>query len=406
MLLQIMSRSILGFLSYPIALYSLLAPRRKDLWCFGAYDGGRYADHSRMLFEEVINFYPEIQPFWSTRSSVVYDELTARGIPVVKSTTLRGMLWTLRAGVCFYTFYNRDHNMLGAYGARKIQLWHGIPLKKYAADSNLSPRGRGRISGTTIRRLSKVYRLLFPWNSCKWDYIIFQSETDQARTGSALRGRYKRGVVLGSIRSEWLKREQLNRAEVVSKSGETPIRVLYAPTHRKLGNSSLFDAVPVPSRGEFEKMLSNFNIEVEVRLHPLQSHESLPDGFSIPSVVIGEQEETKDIYHSLINCDVLITDYSSIFIDAVGAGIPVVCLAPDREEYRDNDHGFYTGISEFPGPVTDTWKDALKASYDLVVKHDKHYSDAFLRAKAFYFGDESYTWGSMERVVKKVLDVV
>ena len=51
--------------------------------------------------------------------------------------------------------------------------------------------------------------------------------------------------------------------------------------------------------------------------------------------------------------DALVTDFSSIYFDALATGIPVVFFAPDLQEYSML-RGLYLDVADLPGPlVTD-----------------------------------------------------
>lgn len=389
----------------PLAWLTFVIPRRSESWCFGACQGDRYTDHSRMLFEEIIEHVPEIQAFWSTRSREVYRELKARKVPVVKSDTLKGFYCTARAGVCFYTHPASDHNRPAAHGAFRVQLWHGIPLKRIGRDSvvlaGANPlRERGITRGIFLE-LKKIQARIFPWANPKWDLFVFQSEIDRARTGSAFRGSFSRGRVLGSIRAEWLSRQQAQDDNQSAQGRD--LRILYAPTHRRLGHDRLFERVPVPDRSRFEAMLEYHGASLEVRMHPAQKEEVIPEGLLSAHIDIRGDELLSDVYTSLASCDVLVTDYSSVFIDAVGAGIPVVCLAPDRDHYSTHDQGFYQGLEEFPGPVVDTWEEALNACRTVCDAEEERWRQARETARDFYFdSDIKSTEGAMSRVVAAV----
>lgn len=399
------SKVLLDGLGVPLMAFAYLIPRRRDLWCFGAYRGHYYGDHSRMLFEEVLNKNPEISAFWSTRSKEVYDFLKAKGLPVVYARSLRGLIYTARAGVCVYTFDSQDHNLVAAHGAFHVQLWHGIPLKGFKADSGLLKRRRRTLAGWCVHRALTLRGKLFPWTKPKWDILFFQSALDRERTGSAFRGSFHQGQVLGSIRAEWLGRHRVGARSMHENSAV--LRILYAPTHRGHGAVRLFERVPVPERTDFNRLLDRYNARIEVRLHPLQVHEQLPSALLGERVLVRANPGVEDIYYSLVDCDVVITDYSSIFVDAVGADIPVVCLAPDSEDYAENDAGFYTGIEEFPGPVVDTWEQAIKACDDLVRSRDKQWEEVCSRAKTFYYGQSSTDDRTvMQRAVSEIRDLL
>jgi CDP-glycerol glycerophosphotransferase len=53
---------------------------------------------------------------------------------------------------------------------------------------------------------------------------------------------------------------------------------------------------------------------------------------------------------ALAVADVLITDYSSIFIDFLATGRPVLFYTPDLDNYTDS-RGLYLPVEKFPGPV-------------------------------------------------------
>ncbi|HVV30101.1 MAG TPA: CDP-glycerol glycerophosphotransferase family protein, partial [Mycobacteriales bacterium] len=51
--------------------------------------------------------------------------------------------------------------------------------------------------------------------------------------------------------------------------------------------------------------------------------------------------------------DVLVTDYSSVFVDFLATGRPVLFLAPDLHEYQET-RGLYLPAEDWPGPVRGT----------------------------------------------------
>lgn len=63
--------------------------------------------------------------------------------------------------------------------------------------------------------------------------------------------------------------------------------------------------------------------------------------------------------------DLLVTDYSSIFVDFLATGRPVVHYVPDLEDYTET-RGLYLGEDELPGPVVTTHKDLVAAVREAV----------------------------------------
>jgi CDP-glycerol glycerophosphotransferase (TagB/SpsB family) len=59
-----------------------------------------------------------------------------------------------------------------------------------------------------------------------------------------------------------------------------------------------------------------------------------------------------DIGDLYLAADVLVTDYSSVFFDFALTDKPMIFLAPDLKEYRDDNRGFYLDYHEtVPGPI-------------------------------------------------------
>ena len=99
---------------------------------------------------------------------------------------------------------------------------------------------------------------------------------------------------------------------------------LYAPTFRNIFNGVWHE----PDYNKLGEMLEDDEVFI-VKRHMLDHVKTVPD---ISYHVVGiDANEISTPY--LIDCDVLITDYSSILFDAHILGKPVVLYDPDRLEY-------------------------------------------------------------------------
>jgi CDP-glycerol glycerophosphotransferase len=69
-----------------------------------------------------------------------------------------------------------------------------------------------------------------------------------------------------------------------------------------------------------------------------------------------------DIADLYLAADVLVTDYSSVMFDFVLTDKPIVLLAPDLEQYREVERGFYFDLEEHaPGPLIRTTAGVVEA---------------------------------------------
>lgn len=118
--------------------------------------------------------------------------------------------------------------------------------------------------------------------------------------------------------------------------------VVHAPTFRKgltdregLDYGNLRDALAQRFGGQWLVLRS---------LHPNLRH----SGITVPE---GVWLMDRDVQELIQVCDCLVSDYSSTMIDTAIAGKPVFLFAPDLDEYRADDRGFYYDIGQTPFPL-------------------------------------------------------
>ena len=76
-----------------------------------------------------------------------------------------------------------------------------------------------------------------------------------------------------------------------------------------------------------------------------------------------------DVADLFLAADVLVTDYSSVMFDFALTDRRIVLMAPDLEQYRDAERGFYFDIEEkAPGPLVRTTDEVVEA----IVAPDAH----------------------------------
>ncbi|MGN1183628.1 MAG: CDP-glycerol glycerophosphotransferase family protein, partial [Oliverpabstia sp.] len=79
-----------------------------------------------------------------------------------------------------------------------------------------------------------------------------------------------------------------------------------------------------------------------------------------------------DIMEVLNIFDMLITDYSSIYIDYLLTGKPVMFLPYDREEYLKERGMNFDYDQVTPGPKPKTLKEFLNSVYELLYNHNSY----------------------------------
>ena len=124
--------------------------------------------------------------------------------------------------------------------------------------------------------------------------------------------------------------------------------MLYAPTWRdNLRVGRVFDKVLYLDPHEVVEQLDDAVVLVRGHYNSVRAAEDVDPDHRVIDVT--RYPDIADLY---VAADALVTDYSSVFFDFVLTDKPMVFLAPDLVEYRDDNRGFYLDYHEtVPGPV-------------------------------------------------------
>lgn len=349
------------------ALAAVLVPRSPRRWVFGSGIGlgeGALALHELTAARE-----PERHLTWLASSAAELAEARARGLRALRKGGPRGLWATLRAGVVVVTHGFGDVNRFGVSGARVVQLWHGIPLKRLHLDTGATLRlpfigslpGVGRLMAALYRRAGAQIAL-FP----------VASELVAARIRSAFGLPAARVIVTGDPRDDVLlastaaSRRATARAlvsQALDAAGGAPLPhagpvVLYAPTWR---DGAVDAAIPTPAQWQaIAAWADRAGATLLIRSHPLGAGSYAEGAARSPRIRLLGRDVLTDVTPALPALDALVTDYSSIAFDAAIAGVPSVFFAPDLAQYLAT-RGLYQPYREFSGgePAV-TWAEALE----------------------------------------------
>jgi len=220
-----------------------------------------------------------------------------------------------------------------------VQTWHGSPLKRIAHD-----RGDTGFGDWRHRRQLDVA-------TGTWDYLLSQSPFATATLRGAFR--YEGEVLeLGYPRNDPLLASTADdvRRRVRGVLG-IPVDaevVLYAPTWRDdQRTGSAFAKVQHLDAARVVDRLEEAFVLFRGHHNTLSAAELGGQDRRILDVT--RYPEIADLY---LAADALVTDYSSALFDFVLTGKPMVFLAPDLSEFRDESRGFYLDyLDTVPGPV-------------------------------------------------------
>ncbi|OHO35760.1 hypothetical protein HMPREF2690_00025 [Corynebacterium sp. HMSC034E11] len=249
-------------------------------------------------------------------------------------------------------------------GQVSVNTWHGTPLKFLGRDDKDALYDYGNVS----RNFLHCTQLQMP-NDFTADVMKRSYEVDNFLGGEVLVTGYPRNDALMHV-SPGAKQSLRNK---IGCKTDLPL-ILYAPTWR---------GTPKSQKAHIEKLIKDLAVlgadegfEVVFRGHPL-SQKAL-DEVEIPVLVPPAELSTYDL---IAAADVVITDYSSLGVDALAGSAPVLFYVYDYEDYR-SDRGLYFDKADFPGPTyedLDSLISGIQRSLDLAVEGKTSTRDVFVR---------------------------
>jgi CDP-glycerol glycerophosphotransferase len=135
-----------------------------------------------------------IKAFWLVKKRKKFFELSNRGIDVIYAYSLKGIWSQLRAGVVVFTHsVNNEYlSYLISHRVKRVQTWHGIPIKKIGYDDENS----------TPKEIIAIWNRAFPYISDHLDLVLAASEEDSKIYASAFNIGVDKVVITGYPRND------------------------------------------------------------------------------------------------------------------------------------------------------------------------------------------------------------
>lgn len=335
-------------------------------WAFSVhpFKPGQFVENSRALFEAV-KADPAIRKRIFVRDGAIALDLEgAVNTEFVELQSLRGLLALSRCGVIFLThaigldlswrWPNSGFSVVKPALTRRlvINLWHGIPLKRLYATANREQRQRA--DRVPFRRRERAY----------YTGLVASSDVDSYAMAAIFQPLpYDAVWVTGLPRSDFLAMDFAALPGFLSEA-ESRIRamvggrrlIVYAPTFREHDFNGAtcyrFSDVEIAA---LKALLVRHDAVLGFRMHYFRKGDAL---FNMEDFLDGDR--LLDLGHAgfpemapiLRAADMLVTDYSSVFIDALYLDKPVFSFAYDLDNYRNQQNGLlYDMDLVFPGPV-------------------------------------------------------
>ena len=235
-----------------IYFISGLIPKNNNIWIFGSYHN-KYLDNSKYFFEYIVTNHPEIQAVWLTSNGRLLRRLRVKGVIVFKKYSIKGFLFSFRAGVVFLSSYRHDVNPYAIRNAFIVNAWHGVPLK--TIEYNI-PAGYSN-DFFRRRRLFDKLSVLLPRFNMSYSLITASSPKVKSIFNKAFKIDNDKIAVTGDPRMDILFADNTKRPHECT--------LLYLPTFRSMSSIDYFSYDFQPE--EWQKYLEENNLILKVKFH-------------------------------------------------------------------------------------------------------------------------------------------
>ena len=314
---------------------------KTNLIVFTGQSGIHYAHNTKSVFEFLQKTTTDFQFVWATNHKDIFNKVSSLYGPdsVVYIFSLKGILTLLRAkAICLSHGFGDISNIRLSSKTKVVQLWHGIPLKKI---------------GVLDRSFDINQKKNYAANSQCYDMVISCSKTEQKNLAKCFSIDENLVKVTGLPRNDTLLKEK--EASLLKRYPFLNSKIiLHAPTFRDTGKP--VDYFPFPDL-ELERIYQFLEINNAYLL--LRGHvnegmiAALPEKYN-NRIISANQDKFEDVMELLKYVDVLITDYSSIYIDFLLLDRPVIFLPYDIDEYQQYRGFLYDYAAVTPGPKPKT----------------------------------------------------
>lgn len=328
-----------------VTTVDFLVPKRAGVLVFGGDEGAKFAGNARQLFEHA-DRTPGWQPYWFTSSRSVFRAVeAAHPGRAVHAVSARALAIGVRAQFLLVTHSRRDLGLIGYSSMRRfVMLTHGLGPKTMGY-------AKREVDVDALDRETRTYA-----------HVVCSSDLEATFWERAYH------VPLADI---WPTGVPRNDSLVSALDPGLPARhpalagktVLYAPTFRDW--ALLEDYLPIPGMdaGALVDLLERRDATLLIRPHYYEADAARAtiDRVGSPRVQAADEAVFPDTNELLRHVDVLVTDYSSVYVDFLLLDRPVVFNPVDLEEYVSQRGLFFEYGEHTPGAKVRTEGEFLAA---------------------------------------------
>jgi CDP-glycerol glycerophosphotransferase len=337
---------------------SYIIPKKKNLIVFIENPHSGFRDNLKYLFIYIYGLKESgLEIYFLTESKKVFNELKNERLPVILYPRIISIFKLLRADMVVVDtrLWVKNLKCHFSFKSRKIQLWHGVGFKKMPMDDDML-----NADSFTRKILNTICCIRL-----KYDLFVSTSEfysknvfSKAFRFKEISEGGYPRNdcffikpnnLVLLGVDKECL--------EIMKRDKDAGFKIVfYAPTFRN-SSRDLSRDIPI-NISRLSKFVKEFKILFVFKFHRLNGCDHK---FNYLAENIIDCDSTSDPYPLFPLIDLIITDYSSIYMDTLLLDKPVIFFPYDYQKYISECEEIYPDFNWItPGPKCYTYEDLEK----------------------------------------------
>lgn len=336
-----------------------IMPRDSNRIAIGAWYGNFYSDNPKYLAEYLLR-HTDYSLYWIGNLSMAGHLPPHQNLHFVKKGSLKA-IWILLRSKFWFCCTGRGVDLTGLpinNGAISINLWHGTPSGKRSDRNTVwdkqSPLGKG-LRGA----LERAYTLMLSGQR-DWLTVANDYEAETLSKGFPCSFSTNKALQTGTPRYDFLIQNANNQTLIQSLKekyakllGFAPSKriICYMPTWRNAGGKIFcFYNLSVSEQNDFKHLLDSQNA-VLIEKHHVHTYEIYPPAANshCSIAVSGEQQSLLDTQELLLISDLLITDFSSVYIDFATIHRPTIHYIYDLDGFEKSDTGIPEDFTDIAG---------------------------------------------------------
>lgn len=372
---------------------AFLIPKNKKLILFSSWFAKKYADSPMYVYEYMLQNVSDYQVYWYTNNLDLYKSLRDENKPVIYGKSLKGLWTQLRAAMLVSTVEYFDYNYYFINKCILLDLDHGFPIKQSGYE--IPTMSKKQIQYDQILRKGVT---LYKTASSTWikDIITRCYKIDG-----------KNVAFCNKARTDALFDEALRAGhnKIVESFGKNKKIITYAPTHRNAGKDTI-DVTQIFDLERIEALCKKHKAVFLIKKHFYHSKESsdLKQYECIFDITNCDIETQTLLYQS----DVLITDYSAIYIDYLLLDRPIMFYAFDYANYQENERDLYLKLEDNNAGYKSFDFEGFYKQLELVCNDwtDKKHLEGRKLIRQKYFDDDVSIGDSRKQIAGMICEMV